>query len=191
MVAKTALLVWLGAYFAGAGMSVKALEAALLASVLWLCLYVLNEVWDLILEQGHMASKLWTVMLVVAVAGVLLLSMRLSLQLSALLLLMTLAQLAYSLPMIRGKRHWWIVVLLSGVINPLLRVECGAIFGKPVLPWLIYVTLVLVHVNGALRTRLLRKDRDTRLGYRTMPEAFRLVGMAAAALGVLGLAMIA
>ncbi len=67
-------------------------------------------------------------------------------------------------------------MLLSGVINPLLRVECGAIFGKPVLPWLIYVTLVLVHVNGALRTRLLRKDRDTRLGYQTMPEAFRVVG---------------
>ncbi len=52
MVAKTALLVWLGAYFAGAGTSWKALEAALLASVLWLCLYVLNEVWDLVLEQG-------------------------------------------------------------------------------------------------------------------------------------------
>ncbi len=89
---------------------------------------------------------------------------------------MTLAQLAYSLPLIRGKRHWWIVVLLSGVLNPLLRVECGALFGAPVLPWLVYATVVMLHVNGALRTRLLRKERDLRLGYRTAPDRSALSG---------------
>jgi len=190
MVTKTAMLVCFGAYFSGTTAAWTTVAAGVLAaSALWFFLYALNEVWDLALEQGRPISKIWSVGIGGALAAIILLSVSISPLLATLLLLTALSQAAYSLPPIRAKRYWWMVLLLSGVTNPVLRLHCGAVFGTHAIPVLAYLTAILLHVGGAVRTRLLRRARDARLGYRTVPEFMRAVGMAAAGGGLLCVAL--
>jgi hypothetical protein len=191
MVAKTALIVCFGAYFAGTTAAwTRVAGAVLVASALWFFLYALNEVWDLVVEKGRPASKLWTIGLGAALAAIILVSLSISPALALLLLLTTLSQAAYSLPPIRAKRYWWMVLLLSGVLNPVLRLQCGAVLGAHALPALAYAAAVLLHVGGAIRTRLLRRARDAGLGYRTVPEYMRFVGMAASGGGLVCVALL-
>jgi hypothetical protein len=190
LVMKTPLIMAGGAYLAGASFREGGLWLAMgLASVVWLLLYGLNESSDATCERGLVSAGRYQYWLL-AVPLVLAASAAwISLGVAAYLLLMVAAQVAYSLPPLRGKRHWALVVLISGTINPLLRLQAGAVLGHHALPLLAYVSLVLLHVGGALRTRLLRKERDLRLGYRTVPAVVRPFGAGATILGLLGIGL--
>jgi hypothetical protein len=177
-----------GAYLSRAPLQADALWAAMaLTSVLWICLYALNECSDLILEHRADVGRsrqaaLIALPLIIAAA-----STFVSSKLPALLLLMVATQVAYSLPPLRWKRHWELIVLVSGVINPVLRLLSGAAFGDQPIPAVAFATLVLLHLGGTLRTRQLRRERDRSLGYRVAPGMVHYPGVAATILGLCGI----
>ncbi|HLV79757.1 MAG TPA: hypothetical protein VKT32_05720, partial [Chthonomonadaceae bacterium] len=111
---------------------------------------------------------------------------RLSPHLGLLFALMTAGQIAYSAPPWRVKRWWWAVLLLSGVLNPLLRMECGALWGPRPVPFLAYAVLVSLHLGSAIRARTLLKDRDRRLAYVAAPNGIEWAGIACTVGGLLG-----
>jgi hypothetical protein len=190
LVMKTPLIMAGGAYLAGASFHSGGLWLTMgLASVIWLLLYGLNESADAACERGLVSAgryQYWLLGVPLALAAS---AAWIDPRAAAYLLLMVGAQVAYTLPPFRGKRHWALVVLISGTLNPLLRLQAGAVFGEQAIPLLGYVSLVLLHVGGALRTRLLRKERDLRLGYHTVPDGARYFGAAATILGLLGLGL--
>jgi hypothetical protein len=84
------------------------------------------------------------------------------------------------------KRWWWAVLLLSGVLNPILRLECGALWGPRAVPFLAYAVLVSLHLGSAIRARTLLKARDRRLAYVTAPNGIEGFGIACTVGGLLG-----
>jgi hypothetical protein len=189
LVAKTPLIIALGAYLAGPRSQDSHLGLAMeLASLLWLGLYALNESSDAAWERGTRARFYSGQVAIIALLALVIVTAALFIdaKLSGLFLSMVATQIAYSLPPLRLKCHWEFVILISGVVNPLLRMSCGSMFGDHPVPVLAYVTVVLLHLGGALRTRLLRRERDHLLGYRVAPNVVHFPGIVFTMLGLLG-----
>lgn len=185
VIAKTPLLVVVGAYVADARLtSAPVVAAVVLAALLWASLYALNEATDLQSEQGvELAPKLlWTAY--IAPVAVCLAAAALSPRLGALFVLMALGQALYCAPQVRLKRWWWAILLFSGIVNPVLRLECGAIWGARAMPYLAVTTCVLLHLGASLRARALLRGRDRALGYIAAPPLCGLAGGICTAAGL-------
>lgn len=186
-VAKTPLLVAFGMYLSGGHFELQTVGVSmLLASLLWAFLYVFNESCDLTCEENYSVSA-WTriilfiIPLVISASGLLV-----SWQLFMLLMMMTIGQIAYCMQPFRLKRYWWVAPLLSGVVNPVLRMECGAIWGSHPVPAAAIVVLVSIHLSSAIRTRSLQRERDKRFGYLTAPQLSDKAGAFCMAVGLVG-----
>ncbi|MDE2127728.1 MAG: hypothetical protein KGJ62_14195 [Armatimonadetes bacterium] len=187
MLAKTVLLVALGAWLSGTRLHPYPLGATIVvASVLWLGLYGINEYTDLTLEQRLQPAPFGLALAVSFVLVALLGSLWLSHILTLLLLAMVAGQLLYCVPPARVKRWWFAVVLLSGMANPLLRLECGATFGRHGIPISLVATVILLHVGATLRSRGLLRRRDAGFGYRVAPPVAEAAGKTFTALGLIG-----
>ena len=187
VIAKTVLLVALGAWLSGVRLHPYPLGATIvLASVLWLGLYGINEYTDLTLERRLQPAPIGLAPAVVFVVVALLGSLWLPHLLTLLLLAMVAGQLLYCVPPARLKRWWFAVVLLSGIANPLLRLECGAIFGRHGIPISVVATILLLHVGATLRSRGLLRRRDAGFGYRVAPPIAEAAGKTFTALGLVG-----
>ena len=187
VIAKTPIMVALGAYFAHADFARPELWLTfLISALLWTSLYALNEMTDVSAEQGlYVPPKtqkvLYTLPFVVCAA-----SLFLSKSLFVCLFTMTVGQYAYCVPKFRLKRYWITIVLLSGVVNPLLRMECGAIWGTQQMPVLAGAVFVLLHLGATFRARTLQRERDRKLAYRTAPPFSDWLGPVCTALGLTG-----
>ncbi len=187
VIAKTPILVALGAYFAHADFARRELWLTFgLSTLLWTILYALNEMTDVASEQGLYVSPQIQRVLYILPFLICAASLPLSLPLFACLLAMTLGQYAYCVPGVRLKRYWVTIVLLSGAINPLLRMECGAIWGTQQMPLLAGAVFVLLHLGATFRARTLQRERDSRLNYHTAPKFSDWLGPVCTALGLLG-----
>jgi hypothetical protein len=187
VIAKTPILILVGVYIAdGDFTSRQVLLTMLLAACLWTVLYAVNEATDLIAEQGYRVEPGTRAIFVVTGIGICLLGTAVVPRLGLLLTLMALGQITYSVPPLRVKRHWWAVLLLSGILNPVLRLECGVIWGTRPIPVGAYAVFVSLHLGAAILSRCLLRRRDTRLGYHTAPQHFERVGMVCTGLGLLG-----
>lgn len=106
--------------------------------------------------------------------------------LGALCMAMAVGQLAYCAPPVRLKRYWWAILLLSGMLNPVLRLECGALWGTHTIPPLVYAAFMSLHVGASIRSRILQRERDRQLSYRTAPLGMKWAGIACTILGLFG-----
>ena len=187
VVAKTPLMIALGVSLSGGAFGAATVGATmLLASALWAVLYILNEATDLLCEHGlHVPRRvlvpLYGLPVVFCVlAG--LLSVRLLLPFAG----MTASQFIYCAPRFRLKRYWWAIVLLSGTLNPILRLQCGIVWGTHGVSLLCYAAFVFAHLGASLRARVLLRERDRRLGYSTVPNGSETAGKICTALGFVG-----
>ena len=186
VLAKTPLIVMVGLYLSGGDPAAPEVWFTLLAATLtWATLYALNESADLEIETGQSADRTLKSALLALLAAIILASIFVSPQLAMIILAMVLVQLAYSLPGLRLKRYWWYVIATSGALNPLLRLECGVIWGHQALPLVCYLALVLVHLGGALQTRILRRERDRLLGYQIIPTDWKGISTIPMVTGIL------
>jgi hypothetical protein len=187
-IVKTPLLIAVGGYLAGGTSNERALGwSMLLGAALWATLYALNEATDAVFEAGdpdQSELRRWLITVAVLLVGA---AGFVSAPLLALLGMMAVGQFLYCLPPWRLKRWWWAGVLLSGVMNPLARLQCGAISGAEPVPALAYGVLVALHLGAAFRTRTLQRARDRRFQYRVAPAGAELAGMLAMAAGLIGL----
>ncbi|HZO90880.1 MAG TPA: hypothetical protein VFB38_21315 [Chthonomonadaceae bacterium] len=187
VIAKTPVLVALGVYLGGGRFDRLAVGGALgLSAALWAALYALNESTDLIHEQGYTVRQSVRRTLFALPLALCLLAALLSPLLSLLFLLMAAGQFAYCVPPLRLKRYWWAILLLSGTINPILRLLCGVLWGAHAVPPLAYAVVVSLHLGASLRARVLLRERDARLGYRVAPAGSELVGIICTGVGLLG-----
>jgi hypothetical protein len=187
VISKTPLLVAVGAYWAGGASSGRGLWLSMaLASALWAVLYALNELTDAVLEAGHTEDRRVTWGLVIASAALVGLGGYFSPRLMAPLAVMVISQVAYCVLPLRLKRWWWGNALLSGVVNPVARVQCGAISGTGPIPALAYATLLSLHLGAAIRTRTLQRQRDRDFSYTVPPPGAERLGMLCTAAGVTG-----
>lgn len=191
-VAKTPALILFGVMASGGETrSSSTFATILLVSLLWLGLYELNEISDIACEQARSVPlwrwssvSLWTLGLCIAAYS-------LSTGLGTICTLMLVGQYLYSLPLLRMKRLWWYVVVVSGITNPLLRVACGAIHGQHSISPIAWATVVALHLGAALRTRTLQSSRDRELGYSTVPSlAACSMGVASCAIGLIGICVL-
>jgi hypothetical protein len=185
--AKTLILVALGVYLTGGNFAAGTVWLSMgLTTTLWTLLYIVNEAADMEAEEGRVVpSRVWRVVIslpLLVCATALFVSPLLSLYLS----LMFLGQWAYCMPPFRWKKHWWAIVALSGVINPLLRAACGAMWGAKSLPVSACLVLVCLHLGATLRARLLQRDRDRRLGYSVVPDWSGFAGRCCTGIGLCG-----
>jgi hypothetical protein len=187
LVAKTPLLAMLGLHVAGGRFAVGTVGlSVLLASALWTSLYALNEATDLALERGIVVEARTRRLLYGLPAAVCLLAFPISSHLGLLLTMMALGQAAYAVPPFRLKRTGWAIYLLGGVVNPVLRLQCGAMWGIHAVPLSIYLWVIALHLGAALRSRELLRERDRRLGYRPAPHCSEALGRACTGAGLLG-----
>lgn len=187
VLAKTPLLVAFGAYIAGGSFTTRpVLVTMALATLLWAALYALNESTDLRLEEGIPIDFRIQMLVYLLPPVICLAALCLSGRLALLFVLMTAGQVAYCVPPLRLKRWWWAILALSGALNPILRGECGALWGTHAIPPLAYVTVVCLHVGAGIRARTLLKERDQRLHYRIAPNGLEAVGMACTGFGLYG-----
>lgn len=185
VIAKTPLLLALGMYMSGGHFAWPTVGASLiLASLLWGILYAVNEAFDLTLEEGYVVARAAIVTLVACVLAICAIAYVVSPALALLFAVMTAGQLAYCMPPIRLKRWWWPVLILSGVVNPVLRAYCGAIWGPEPVPFLAVLAIVLIHVGATIRTRALQRERDRKLQYRVSPRTLDRLGAVFTALGL-------
>jgi hypothetical protein len=187
VVTKTPLLIALGVYLSGGTFSPRAVGITmLLSAALWTVLYTLNEATDLEAEKRLIVPRpikitLYTLpFLICAAAG-----WHSAVQLVPFSLL-TLGQILYCAPGLRLKRYWWGAILLSGTMNPVMRLQCGVLWGAHALHPLIYISFILLHLGSALRTRTLLRDRDRKRGYTAIPAGGEWVGMACTFFGYIG-----
>lgn len=187
VLAKTPLLIAVGVFLAGGRLETRpVLLTMALATALWALLYALNESTDLQQESGILVERRIQILLFLLPIGICLAAACLSPHLGLLFSLMTVGQIAYSAPPLRVKRWWWAVLLLSGVLNPILRLECGAVWGPHAIPLLAYAVLVSLHLGAAIRARTLLKERDRQLAYVTAPDGTEWAGIACMVGGLLG-----
>jgi hypothetical protein len=184
---KTPVLMAVGLYLAGGARQFLSVGAAmLLGALLWGALYTLNESTDLELEEGLVVEpSIYTAIGLVALTACSLAAV-LSLPLGRLFAFMALGQLAYCVPPLRLKRWWWAVLLISGVANPILRVQCGVVWGAHAAPLIVYPVLIMAHLGPAIRTRTLQRERDRSLGYQVAPETIGRWGKALTAAAWIG-----
>ncbi|HEV2472453.1 MAG TPA: hypothetical protein VGS41_07305 [Chthonomonadales bacterium] len=183
VVAKTPLLVALGSYLAGARSPRLLLVTMALAALLWTVLYALNEATDLREEQGLRISPGVWLTIGFALAALSLVGALISTRLALLMTAMVLGQCLYCMPPARIKRRWWAFTLLSGAVNPILRVQCGAILGAAAIPAPAYIACVCLHVGASLKTRVMQRKRDRELGYSAAPAGAEPVGIVCTVLG--------
>jgi hypothetical protein len=187
VLAKTPLLVALGLYLAGGHFAAPAVWRTMaLAAALWAALYALNESTDLVHEHGLTIGAAMQATLFVLPAALCLLAACLAPMLALLFALMTLGQIAYCVPPFRLKRYWWAILLLSGTINPVLRLQCGALWGSHGIPPLAYAVVVALHLGAGLRSRALLRERDRALAYHVAPRGIECVGMVCTFAGFAG-----
>jgi hypothetical protein len=186
VIAKTPFLVALGLYVSGGHFAWPTVGVTLvLASLIWGVLYAVNEAFDLTLEEGWVVPRAAISALVAAVLIICAIAYSVSPALALLFGIMTAGQLAYCMPPIRLKRWWWPVLVLSGIVNPVLRAYCGAIWGPQPIPFLVLAAIVLVHVGATVRTRALQRERDRNLRYRVSPERLDRLGVFFTGLGLI------
>lgn len=189
VVSKTALLIALGVYLSGGAFRGATVGLTiLLAAMLWCDLYILNEATDLICEQKMQVSRpalafLYTLPLLLCFAAYCVLP-PLALPFS----LMVASQFAYCVPPLRLKRYWWAIILLSGTLNPVLRLQCGVELGVHSLTPLVYAAFISAHIGAALRARALLRKRDRKFGYRPVPAGAETAGKLFTLFGFLGAA---
>ena len=190
-VTKTPLLVALGIYLSGGTFDLRAFGlTSVLAAALWAVLYALNESYDLALESDCVVSRKKRAILYAAAAAIVAASALLSPWLLVLFVLMCAGQLAYCVPPVRLKRYWWAAPLLSGVVNPILRLECGAIWGAHAIPVVAVCSIAFMHLSSAIRTRSLLRGRDQGFGYRIAPKSSDKFGAVSMTLGLLGICVL-
>jgi hypothetical protein len=187
VIAKTPLMVAVGLYLSEARFAPGAAGLTLaLSAALWAALYALNEATDLTLERGLTVSPRMRAFLFAPVCAVCLATAFLSLPLASLFMWMAAGQIAYCAPPLRLKRWWWAVLFLSGVMNPLLRLECGAQWGAHPIPLTAGAVVVSLHLGASMRSRALLRERDRRLGYVVAPPGSEIAGMFLTGAGLLG-----
>lgn len=186
VIAKTPFMVALGVYIAGGRFDNPSVgKTMLLAGALWAALYALNEATDLALEQNLIVplsarQLLYALCITICVAAV-----WLSPALGLLCVLMAVGQIAYCVPPARLKRYWWAALMLSGMANPILRLECGAVWGTHTIPPLAYIAFVSLHIGAAIRSRALLRDRDQDFAYRVAPPRLEWAGITCTGVGLL------
>ncbi len=187
VIAKTPIMVALGVYMAGGQFNQPGVGLTMIVTAaLWTILYAINEATDLMHEHQMLVARKMRLLLLTSCGVVCASAGCLSLKLGGLCLLMALGQLAYCMPPIRGKRYWWAVLLLSGMLNPILRLECGALWGTHSVTALGYLVFVSLHLGASTRSRVLLRERDRKLGYRIAPPRAEWAGMACTGTGLLG-----
>lgn len=187
VIVKTPMLILVGVYASGGRFaSWPVLLTIVLASLLWTLLYAVNESSDLECESGCGPDAGRRLLLCMLCAGVCSTSAWLSPRLALLLALMALGQAAYCLPPLRLKRHWGAVLALSGLLNPILRLECGAVWGHHAIPPGAYVVFAALHLGASICSRCLLRDRDRRLGYCVTPYGTEWMGMVSTGVGLVG-----
>lgn len=191
-VAKTPLLVAVGLYAAGGRWETSTVGATLvLTALLWLLLYTLNESVDRVHEEGIAVPAGTLQVLAAGIAIVCTAAAFVSPLLGVFCVGMTFSQLAYCLSPMRWKRHRWGGILVSGAVNPMLRLLCGATWGPLPLPWTLLIVVVCIHLGTAIRSRTLLRARDSNLGYATLPETYSVPGVLFSAAGVAGVFLLA
>jgi hypothetical protein len=187
VIAKTPAMIFVGVYVAGGRIESRpVLLTVLLAAGLWAALYALNEATDLEREQGYQVEPRMKIGLVLLCAMLCATGMALSSRLGLLLTLMAAGQIVYCVPPLRLKRYWWAVLLLSGMLNPILRLECGAMWGTRAIPALAYAVFISLHLGASMRSRSLLRKRDARFGYHTAPPQLETMGIACTGAGLAG-----
>jgi hypothetical protein len=187
VVTKTLVLVALGVYVTGGSFESRQVWLAMgLAAGLWAALYTFNEATDKVAEEGlSLAPTMWSLLLGLPMA-LCLISFWVSPTLCLWLSLMFLGQWGYCALPFRLKRYWWAILLLSGVMNPLLRVACGALWGTRPFPLLACLVVVSLHIGATLRARLLQRERDMRHAYSVVAPWSAHVGQICTAFGFVG-----
>jgi hypothetical protein len=188
VVVKTPFMVAVGAFLSGAEFRWSTVGVTmLLGGLLWAVLYPFNEATDLYYEENREISRLtWVIfaLLLTLICGI---GWQVRPSVGVMLFGMVLSQLLYCFPhpRVRLKRHWWGSVLLSGTVNPVLRLWCGAVWGVSSSSALIYTAFLAIHLGAALRARLLLRERDNRLGYSPIPTWAKPLGVFSTAVGLL------
>ena len=189
VVSKTALLLALGVFLSGGAFRSGTVGVAmLLASLLWCDLYILNEATDLICERRMTVPRpvlAFLVLLPICLCGA---AFALSPAFALPFALMVVSQIAYCVPPLRLKRHWWAIVLLSGTLNPVLRLQCGVAFGIHGLSPLVYAAFIAAHIGASLRARALLRSRDAGFGYGPVPAGAETAGKLCTLAGFVGAA---
>ena len=188
---KTPLMIALGLYLTGGRFEMRTVGATmLLFATLWAALYALNEATDLAIEQHFEVPRRYLLPLFIFPALLCVLAACLSLRLLLPFCLTVLGQFAYCVPPVRLKRWWWAILLLSGFLNPILRLEAGAVWGQHPIPLLAYLTFVSLHLGAALRVRALQRQRDEGFGYRSAPHYSEIAGIVCTVLGIVGTSLL-
>lgn len=174
-VPKTAVIVVLGAVHTGY-LTWKVLPVAVLASILWLLLYFVNETYDLQLEEGDTRLARWIVPAELLISLVTLVATVVDWRVGLLFLAMTLVQHCYCHPSFgRLKRYWITYVLFSGLLNPAARFLCGAFLTESKnTDWLLtgvaLTVCLVIHLALAFKVRADLAPVDERHSYQTVPK---------------------
>ncbi len=188
VIVKSPFMVALGAYLSGATFTWQTIGTTMLLSgLLWAVLYPFNEATDMACEQQRSIPRgTWalftTLLTVICTVG-----WFFSHKIGMLLLAMVASQCLYCAPWFRLKQFWWGNVLFSGIVNPLLRLGCGVVWGTHGSTSLFYVGFLALHLGASFRARLLLRDRDRRLGYTSVPNWGHPVGVVTTVIGLLSM----
>ncbi len=184
---KTSALIAFGVWVAhGTVTSSHALVTMFLGAVLWAALYGINEWSDLRLEAGIALPNSYGYVLSVVAAFTTIAAGLISWKIGLLFACMILSQVLYCIPPFRAKRYWYSALVLSGGINPMLRLEAGAALGMHSVPLQLIAVFILLHLGAAVRSRCLLRKRDLKLGYVVAPPKTERFGIAVTVLGLLG-----
>ncbi len=187
VIAKTPILVAVGVYMAGGQFNqLRVALTMIVTAALWTVLYAINESTDLAREHQVRVAGKKRLLLFGACTLVCAGAFWLSPLAGGVCLLMAGGQLAYCEPPVRLKRFWWAVLLLSGMLNPFLRLQCGALLGNHAISTLTYLVFVSLHLGASIRSRVLQRQRDRKLGYQVAPPRIEWAGMACTGVGLAG-----
>ncbi len=188
VIVKTPFMVAVGALLSGAEFHLSTVGVTMiLGGLLWAVLYPFNEATDLAYEENREIPRpAWAIfaLLLTVICG---LGWQVRHSVGILLAGMVLSQILYCAPhsRIRLKRYWWGSVLLSGTVNPVLRLWCGAVWGIHGSSALLYTAFLCIHLGAAFRARVLLRERDNRLGYSPIPSWAKSMGIFTTAVGLL------
>lgn len=188
VIVKSPFMVALGAYLSDSRFTWQTVGASMILSgLLWAVLYPFNEATDLACEQSRPIPRATWGAFTLLLALLCALGWYFSHTLGFLLMGMVASQCLYCSPLTRLKRFWWGNVLFSGLLNPLLRLTCGTIWGTHGGTLLFYGGFLALHLGASLRARLLLRKRDKRLGYTVAPTWCHPLGIFASYSGLLGM----
>jgi hypothetical protein len=191
LVLKTPLLVAVGLFLSGASVSWREAGGSMaLSAALWTALYALNEATDRALERGEEIGQGIFFALILLPWLITMAGIPLSPLLTVYMGLMTAGQIAYCLTPFRLKRYWWAVLILGGAVNPILRIQCGAMWGPHPISPSVYLTIIFLHLGAALRSRVLLRDRDRGFGYKVTPPFGEAAGKALTGAGLAGIPLL-